>query len=119
MTNQDYIGRAMRARIHLDLPTRHKVAPGETFRYLQAHLDGGASAVLWVKCGQVELLDDPVALPIPAEPVGPGGRRRERHRTRWDRPAEPAVTEPEPAPVDDVVTEDTPTDTAADAAGGE
>jgi len=104
MTNQDYVGKAMRARINLDLPTKHKVAPGETFRYLQAHADGGASAVMWLACGQVELLGDDVTIPLPASPVGPKGRRRER-AAAWapvytDDDAAPLTAEeaaPEPA----------------------
>ena len=78
MTNQELVGRAMVAQINLDLPTRHKVAPGETFRFLQAHADGGARADLWLRCGQVELLDGDATIPMPASRVGAAGRRRAR-----------------------------------------
>lgn len=78
MTNQELVGRAMRARCNLALPTGHRVAAGETFRYLQAHLDGGAMAELWIKARNVELLPEDTTIPLPAEPVDARGRRRSR-----------------------------------------
>lgn len=78
MTNQELVGRAMRARCNLALPTGHKVATGETFRYLQAHLDGGAMAELWIRARNVELLPEDTTIPMPAEPVDARGRRRSR-----------------------------------------
>lgn len=78
MTNQELVGRAMRARCNLALPTGHKVATGETFRYLQAHLEGGAMAELWIRARNVELLPEDTTIPLPAEPVDARGRRRSR-----------------------------------------
>lgn len=82
MTNQELVGRAMRARCNLALPTGHRVAAGEVFRYLQAHMDAGASAVLWLRARNVELADDDVTLPIPATPVDARGRRRSKALAR-------------------------------------
>lgn len=110
MTNQELVGRAMRARCNLALPTRHRVAPGEVFRYLQAHLDGGASAELWLRARNVELVDDDVALAIPAERVDARGRRR-------SRAAEIAADWPAPMPAD--VEADAADDTAGDVADDE
>lgn len=78
MTNQELVGRAMRARCNLALPTGHRVAAGEVFRYLQAHMDAGASAALWLRARNVELVEDDVTLPIPATPVDARGRRRSK-----------------------------------------
>lgn len=117
MTNQELVGRAMRARCNLTLPTKHRVAPGEVFRYLQAHLDGGASAELWLRARNVELVEGDTALPIPAEAVGPAGRRRARAMAEarpWTPPDVPPVPVPEPADV-----ADGDTSTAGPAAEGE